>query len=562
MVPLATPEGYGREVTSVYSGTAVVPGIGVGPAVRPAPRPTAPDGEAATDASTTTVAFGSAAAEVARRLRERSQAASGAAAEVLAATAGLAEDRGLATFVSKHASQGAGPATATSRAIDELAAMFTAAGGLMAERVTDLYDVRDRIIAELLDLPEPGIPTPEEPSVLLADDLAPADTAGLDPSRIVAIATELGGSTSHTAIIARQLGIPCVVAVTDLHEVEAGSRVAVDGTAGTVTVDPDETEIARLVEEDRRTREAAAGWTGPGRTADGHEVQILANVQDGAGARRAASEPIEGVGLFRTELCFLDRSTEPTVEEQADIYAEVFEALGDKKVIVRTLDAGSDKPLAFATHPDEPNPALGVRGLRIGMADPGILDRQLDGIARAAERTSADVRVMAPMVTTEAEAVWFAERVRRRGLPVGIMIETPSAVILADRLLEHLDFVSIGTNDLSQYTFAADRMAPTLSTLTDPWQPALLASIRMVAEAGRRAGKPVGVCGEAAAHPQLACVLAGLGVTSLSCASTAVRAVGAKLASVTIEQCSAAAEAAMEAAGPAEAARAAADLLT
>lgn len=546
----------------MYSGTAVVPGIGVGPAVRPAPRPSAPAHEAAADASTTNVAFTTAAAEVAQRLRTRSQAASGAASEVLAATAALAEDRGLATFVGKHASQGAGPATATAAAIDELAAMFTAAGGLMAERVTDLYDVRDRIIAELLHLPEPGIPQPDEPSVLLAEDLAPADTAGLDPSMVVAIATRLGGSTSHTAIIARQLGIPCVVAVTDLDQVEAGSRVAVDGTAGTVTVDPDEAEVASLIEQDRLSREAAAGWTGPGRTADGHPVQVLANVQDGAGARAAAQEPIEGVGLFRTELSFLDRATEPSVDEQAAIYAEVFEAIGPgRKIIVRTLDAGSDKPLAFASQPDEPNPALGVRGLRIGLENPEMLDRQLDGIAAARERTGADVRVMAPMVTTEAEAQWFAERVKARGMQAGIMIETPSTVLLADRLFRHLDFVSIGTNDLSQYTFAADRMAPTLSNLTDPWQPALLAAIKLVAQAGQRAGKPVGVCGEAAAHPQLACVLAGLGVTSLSCAATAVRAVGAKLSQVTLEQCQAAAEAALAAPDNAAAARAAQDLL-
>jgi len=521
----------------------------------------APADEPAADASTTNVAFATAATEVARRLRERSKAASGAASEVLAATASLAEDRGLATFVGKHAAQGAGPATATTAAIDELAAMFTAAGGLMAERVTDLYDVRDRIVAELLGLPEPGIPLPEEPSVLLADDLAPADTAGLDPSTVVAIATRLGGSTSHTAIIARQLGIPCVVAVTGLDEVPAGARVAVDGTAGTVTVDPDEQRLAELVEQDRLSREAAAGWTGPGRTADDHPIQVLANVQDGAGARAAAQEPIEGVGLFRTELSFLDRATEPTVEEQADIYAEVFEALGDRKVIVRTLDAGSDKPLAFASQPDEPNPALGVRGLRIGLANPDMLDRQLDGIAAARERTGADVRVMAPMVTTEAEAQWFAERVRARGMQAGIMIETPSTVLLADRLFRHLDFVSIGTNDLSQYTFAADRMAPTLSDLTDPWQPALLASIKLVAQAGQRAGKPVGVCGEAAAHPLLACVLTGLGVTSLSCAATAVRSVGAKLAQVTLEQCQAAAEAALAAPDNLAAAHAAKDVL-
>ncbi len=338
--------------------------------------------------------------------------------------------------------------------------------------------------------------------------------------------------------------------------------MAVDGTAGTVTVDPDEQEVAHLVEADRRTREAAAHWTGPGRTKDGHGVQILANVQDGAGARKAAEQPIEGIGLFRTELSFLDRTTEPSVQEQADLYAAVFEAVPDRKIIVRTLDAGSDKPLAYATLPDEPNPALGVRGLRLGLADPGLLDRQLDGIAQAAERTGADVRVMAPMVVVEREAEWFAERVRERGLQVGIMIETPSAVIMADRILRHLDFVSIGTNDLSQYTFAADRMAPTLSNLTDPWQPALLQSIKLVAEAGARADKPVGVCGEAAAHPLLACVLTGLGVTSLSCAATAVRPVGAMLADVTFDQCVEAAEAALAAKGHAQAAQAAAAVLT
>ncbi len=548
-------------MTTVFSGTAVVPGIGLGPVIRPAPRATVPSHEEAVDASTTTVRFGTAAAEVARRLRARSQSASGAASEVLSATAGLAEDRGLATFVAKHAAQGSGPATSTAAAIDELAAMFSAAGGLMAERVTDLYDVRDRIIAELLDQPEPGIPEPDEPSILCADDLAPADTAGLDPKKIVAIVTKLGGATSHTAIIARQFGIPCVVAVADLDEVEAGSRAAVDGTEGTLTIDPDEQAVAALVEEDRRVREAAAGWSGPGATSDGHRIQVLANVQDGAGARVAAEQPIEGVGLFRTELSFLDRSTEPSVDEQADIYAAVFDAFGSKKVVVRTLDAGSDKPLAFANQPDEPNPALGVRGLRIGLANPEMIDRQLDGIAEAARRSSAEVWVMAPMVTTEREAKWFADRVRERGLPVGIMIETPSTVLLADRLFKHLDFVSIGTNDLSQYTFAADRMAPTLSNLTDPWQPALLASIKMVADAGARAGKPVGVCGEAAAHPLLACVLAGLGVTSLSCAATAVRPVGAKLASVTWQQCQDAAQAALDASGHSQAAQAAADIL-
>ena len=269
-------------------------------------------------------------------------------------------------------------------------------------------------------------------------------------------------------------------------------------------------------------------------------------MQDGAGARRAAEQPIEGFGLYRTELSFLDRGTEPTVDEQAAIYREVFAAVGaGQKVVVRTLDAGSDKPLQFADMGDEPNPALGVRGLRIAESRPELLDHQLDAVAAAAADSEADVWVMAPMVSVTPEAAALAERIHARGLQAGVMIETPSAALLADRILEHVDFVSIGTNDLSQYTFAADRMSAALGHLTDPWQPALLILIEQVAAAGRRAGKPVGVCGEAAADPVLACVLVGLGVTSLSCAATAVRAVGAQIGAVTLEQCRAAAHAAL-----------------
>ena len=217
----------------------------------------------------------------------------------------------------------------------------------------------------------------------------------------------------------------------------------------------------------------------------------------------------EGVGLLRTELSFLGHAEEPSVDEQAKGYAEVFEAFAGRKVVLRTLDAGSDKPLAFATLPDEANPALGVRGLRIARRDPGLLERQLDAVAEAARATSSTPWVMAPMVATVAEAADFAAQVRARGLVPGVMIEVPSAALLADRLLEHVDFLSIGTNDLSQYTLAADRLSADLADLTDPWQPALLLLVSMTAEAGRRRGKPVGVCGEAAADPLLACVLVG-----------------------------------------------------
>jgi phosphotransferase system enzyme I (PtsI) len=421
----------------------------------------------------------------------------------------------------------------------------------MAERVTDVQDVRNRIVAELTGQGEPGVPAPDVPSVLLADDLAPADAAGLDPARIVGLATRLGGATSHTAIIARQLGLPCVVAVGGLGDVPVGVSVLLDGDQGTVTVEPDPAEAARRVQEARVAAAALAGYTGPGGTRDGVAVQVLANVQDGAGARDAAAAHAEGVGLLRTELAFLGRAEEPSVEEQAAGYAEVFDAFPGQKVVLRTLDAGSDKPLVFATAPDEPNPALGVRGLRIARGNRGLLERQLDAVAEAARRTGSAPWVMAPMVATPAEAADFAAAVRARGLVPGVMVEVPSAALHAERLLEHVDFLSIGTNDLSQYTLAADRLSADLADLTDPWQPALLLLVQITAQAGRRAGKPVGVCGEAAADPLLACVLVGLGITSLSCAAPAVRGVGARLAAVDMAACERAAEAALSAPDPA-----------
>jgi phosphoenolpyruvate-protein phosphotransferase (PTS system enzyme I) len=398
--------------------------------------------------------------------------------------------------------------------------------------------------------PEPGVPTPAEPSVLVAEDLAPSDTAGLDPALVVALVTEKGGPTSHTAIIARQLGIPCVVGVGGAMELAGGTSLLVDGTAGTIETDPDAAEAERKVAADQEARAALAAWDGPGRTADGRTVKILANVADGDSAAHAAEAPVEGVGLFRTELCFLNRKDEPSAEEQAGIYAEVLRPFTGKYVVVRTLDAGSDKPVAFATHEGEENPALGVRGLRLSFDNPGLLERQLDGIAGAAQETGTETWVMAPMVATVAEAREFAGAVRERGLKAGVMVEVPSAALLAHRMLEVVDFLSIGTNDLTQYAMAADRMATDLAHLTDPWQPAVLQLIAITAHAGQEAGKPVGVCGEAAADPLLACALVGMGITSLSMAAAAVRPVGARLASVTLDVCEEAAEAALGAADP------------
>jgi phosphotransferase system enzyme I (PtsI) len=536
---------------AVLRGTPVVPGIAYAPVVV-ATATVSPAAIAAfeaapfPDADAALAAFDAAVATTADGLAGRAAQASGAAAEVLTATAGLARDKGLRAAVKKRLAAGDSLLTALGAAVEQFAGIFTQMGGLMAERVTDLRDVERRVTAHLVGEPEPGVPVPDRASVLVAEDLAPADTAGLDATTVVALVTERGGPTSHTAIIARQLGIPCVVGVAGVRELSAGTPVMVDGMTGEVTVEPDDAEATNRVRDAATARERLERWTGPGATADGTPVKLLANVADGVSARAAADGPVEGVGLS-----FLNRKDEPSVEEQADIYAEVLAPFaGRGYVVVRTLDAGSDKPIAFATHAGEENPALGVRGLRLSMGNRGLMERQLAGIAAAAERTGTETWVMAPMVATVVEAAEFAASVRALGLKAGVMVEIPSAALLAHQMLEVVDFLSIGTNDLTQYTMAADRMATDLAHLTDSWQPAVLQLIAITAEAGRRADKPVGVCGEAAADPMLATALVGMGITSLSMALAAARPVGAQLAAVTMDTCEQAAEAALAAVDP------------
>ena len=540
--------------TSSLAGTPVVPGVAFAPVVvaRAGVPPEAVAAFVAPSAPDDALAlFDAAAATVAEGLLAKAAAAHGAAAEVLRATAGLARDPGLRAALATNLRGGDPLPLALRGAVEQFVGVFTQLGGVMAERVTDLLDVEKRLLARIVGVPEPGVPTPAQPCVLVAEDLAPADTAGLDATLILGLATERGGPTSHTAIIARQLGIPCVVGVAGVLDIDAGTLVLLDGTTGSIEVDPEPEPARRRVAEDAARRAAINTWAGPAATLDGTRVKLLANVGDGASARAAATGPVEGSGLFRTELCFLNTTVEPSRAEQAAVYAEVLEAFGsDRTVVVRTLDAGSDKPIAYATHDAEENPALGVRGLRLSFDNPGLLTRQLDAIALAAEQTGTRPWVMAPMVATVAEAAAFAAQVRAHDLVPGVMIEIPAAALHAGRIFEVVDFVSIGTNDLTQYTMAADRMAADLAHLTDAWQPAVLLLIRAIAEAGLRAGKPVGVCGEAAADPQLATVLVGFGVTSLSVAAAAVKPVGAQLAAVTLDDCRRSADAALAAADP------------
>ena len=538
-----------------FQGTPVVPGVALGP-VLVAAAEVSPSAihryrqRPPQDLDSALAEFDAAASAVADAMELRARSATGPLADVLRATAALARDKGLRRAFAKHHQTGEGSLHAVNATVEQFSAMFAAMGGLMAERVTDLQDIGNRITARLVGEPEPGVPTPRTPSILIAEDLAPSDTALLDPSLVLALVTEKGGPTSHTAIIARQLGIPCVVAMPNATTLPNNTRALVNGSTGVLDAAPDEEAAASLMRADQDRRTAAAQWSGPGATRDGTRVRILANVGDGDTARHAASGPVEGIGLFRTELCFLNTYEEPSVEEQAAAYGEVLEAFGDRPVVVRTLDAGSDKPIAYATRPGEANPALGVRGLRLTYGGSQLIHRQIEAIALAARRTGTAPRVMAPMVATREEAAEFAAVVRAHDLIPGVMVEIPAAALMAEQLLEVVDFLSVGTNDLAQYTMAADRLVPDLAHLTDPWQPAVLRLVSLTASAGLRAEKPVGVCGEAAADPDLAAVLVGMGVTSLSAAHSAVRLVGARLALVTVDQCRAAAEAALASPDP------------
>lgn len=539
---------------SRLSGVGVSSGKASGPVARVAdPLPEPSTGPAPLDAAAESRRIRPAAETVADRLFQRAGGVGGDAKAVLETTAAMALDPALISKAEQLVTERSLPGPrAVLEAANGFADSLREAGGYLAERVRDVHDVRDRIIAELLGVEAPGVPALDGPSVLVARDLAPADTADLDPSQVLALVTEEGGPTSHTAILARSLGIPAVVAVRGLLSSADLAGASVDGDAGTVELSAERLDVSVA------DRVPAREWDGTGRTSDGHEVKVLANVGSATDAQGAVEAGAQGVGLFRTEFCYLAASDEPDTPTQRRAYAEVLDPFAGKPVVVRTLDAGADKPLTFLESGAEPNPALGVRGLRVSFDRVGVLDRQLEAIAGAEQDSGAHVSVMAPMVSTAAEAAWFVERARAAGLSrAGVMVEVPAAALSATEILDVADFVSVGTNDLAQYVFAADRMLGSLAELNDPWQPALLRMLGMIGRSAEELGKPAGVCGEAAADPLLARVLTGLGMSSLSMVSAAVPAVGGALAAASLANCRSAAEAALAAADPVRAREAA-----
>lgn len=538
------------------TGTGIGQGVATGPVARmPEPLPTPSDAPSSIGAEAEKARTLTSLGRVARALEERGATAGGTARDVLEAQAMMAEDPTLAESIDEILAQGKTGERAVSEAFAAFRDQLAAMGGYLGERAADLDDVAQRVIADLLGVPAPGVPDLNEPFVLVARDLAPADTALLDLDKVLALVTSDGGPTSHTAILAREKSIVAIVGAADALSLSDGQTVVVDAAAGLVVSDPssDEVEAANVRIAERAALVDAPAT--PGALADGTAVPLLANLGSSKAAQAAADGGAEGVGLFRTEFLFLDAGgSAPTIEEQRAHYVELLEAFPGKKVVVRLLDAGADKPLAFLNDAHEENPALGLRGLRALRVSEDILREQLTALAEADKLTSADLWVMAPMVSTVEETAYIVGLSKELGLKTaGIMVEVPSIALMADQVFQTADFASIGTNDLTQYTLAADRLLGSVASFQDPWHPAVLRLVGEVGASGARAGKPVGICGEAAADPLLAVVLVGLGATTLSMSPSALADVRASLARYTLDEARRLAETALAASGAAEA---------
>lgn len=474
-----------------------------------------------------------------------------AQAAIFAAHRELLDDPDLLEIAESAIAKGKSAAFAWRRACqthaERLARLRNA---LLAARANDLEDVSRRVLAILAGQPfeEPEIPPG---AILIAEDLTPSDTARLDRERVLGFCTVGGGAASHVAIIARALDLPLVAGIEPRAlELPNASMAILDGTRGQLRLDPDAAEIARVrsLKERLAARRAAelAAAHEPAITADGRRIEVVANIGGLDEARRAVELGGEGVGLLRSEFLYLDRASAPSEDEQCQVYAAIAEALDGRPLIVRTLDVGGDKPLAYWPLPREENPFLGIRGIRVGLERPEILRIQLRAILRAAQG-GGRLRVMLPMIATLDEiravkGVLAEERVKTGievPLELGIMVEIPAAAIMAAQFAREVDFFSIGTNDLTQYTLAVDRGHPKLAALADAMNPAVLRLIAQTVEGAHAAGRWVGVCGGIASDPQAVPILIGLGVDELSVSVPAIPAIKAAVRERSLAQCQA-----------------------
>lgn len=554
-------------------GTAASPGVALAPALRflhTTPEPTSapplsPPAEERRKAHEALTAAAAASRTLAQQVKLRAGAEQ---ADIFEAQAMMLEDPAILDRLDDLLQTGGVSASAALRQAAEEQAQLLAElpDPLWQARAADVRDAAERaqrFLAPAHDQPQTLsdlLARQTEPVIIVADDLAPSDTASADPARVLGIALAQGGATSHAAILARALDIPAVVGLgpTLLSAVHDGDPLALDGGAGQVIVHPDTAaqaatrrQQASVDTQQAEKRARLVVWLSrSGVTRDGAAIPVMANASSVAEARAAAENGAEGIGLLRTEFLFARGDTLPDAARQAKLYAEIIRAYGSTEhpITIRTLDAGADKPLpslsAFTGQlPAEANPALGVRGIRLQLRFEELLHAQMEGIALAAARTGATLHVMLPMVTTVDEIVAArqalasaqervgADGLEPRHIALGIMVETPAAALHAAALARHSDFFSIGANDLAQYVMAADRLHPDLAALRAPTQPALLRAIQLAAQAGAARRIPVAVCGEMAGEPTLAALLVGLGVTELSMAPNRISAVKAAIAS-------------------------------
>ncbi len=525
------------------------PGIAIGPIYR-FERVTLAIPETAGDPDTERAALDraiTAATDALKRLQQDVSARLGESeAAIFAAHQEILADAELRETADTHIRSGHSAAWAWQKTIETAAAELSAVkNDLLAARAADIRDAGGRVLAELLGQPT-SVALPDNPVILVADDLSPSDTATLDRRKILGLVTAVGGANAHTAILARALGLPAVVGCGEsVLSIPNGTFAILDGGAGSLTLSPDEAAIeqAKKAQEKANAARAESLRTAhePARTTDGTLLHIMANIGGVTDAEQAAATGADGVGLLRTEFLFLERQSPPTEDEQFEVYRAIAAALGDKPVIVRTLDIGGDKPLPYLSVPDEQNPFLGQRGIRLCLARPDILRTQLRAILRAS--VHGNLKIMFPMITTLSDfsaARAMVDEIRAeldvKPVEIGMMVEVPAAAVMADVFARHVDFFSIGTNDLTQYTLAMDRTNQAVAGQADGLHPAVLRLIETTVRAAHAHGKMVGVCGELAADPHAGPILVGLGVDELSVSVPAVPTVKATVREMSMDK--------------------------
>ncbi|NWB90600.1 phosphoenolpyruvate--protein phosphotransferase [Pseudomonas agarici] len=470
-------------------------------------------------------------------------------AQIFRAHQELLEDPSLLEQAQSLLAQGKSAAFAWRAATAQTAALFKRLGGdRLAERALDLVDVGQRVLRLIQGVQEPATELPDD-AILIAEQLTPSQTVGLDTRKVLGFATVGGGATSHVAILARAFGLPalCGLPAQALH-IACGTQVLLDADLGQLHLQPEEADVQQLLvkrqqQRQRRQRETAQSHQAA-RTRDGHHVKVMANVASLAEVKQSLTLGGEGVGLLRSEFLYLDRSSAPSIEEQGTTYSAIAQALGpERALVVRTLDVGGDKPLAYVPMDSEANPFLGMRGIRLCLQRPELLRQQLRAILACAGRTR--LHIMLPMITQLAELhqarLFLVEEARALGLSelpkLGIMVEVPSAALMADLFAPQVDFFSIGTNDLTQYTLAMDRDHPQLASQADSLHPAVLRLIATTVQAAHAHGKWVGVCGTLASEVLAVPALLGLGVDELSVGVPLIPSIKAAVREVSLEEC-------------------------